>query len=469
MTCRVTRRRRSARVLAVLAGAGLLVAFHSSGPQRRPHADVDAAASEYVALVSALIAHDPDSASGDTAMPVAGAPTRSTAPSLQAVSERARALAQSLQSLPIDGDPARIDWLVAQLDGVAARASLLAGGRMPFEEELHRLYGIRWSPAEADDLAATREELQRLLPGTGSLASRLRASDARLAVPSDRLPIVFERAMRECRVRTRGRVALPVREQVSVRYVTGRPWSGFSRYLGDGQSVVEVNTSFALTLDRVVDLACHEGYPGHHVLNVLRDQRRSARGWEELAAVPLFSPESFDAEVRATSAASLVFPETDRTTFVRDVLAPLAGISSSEAAAQVRVGRLVARLGPAITDAVARYLGQERDYVETVWALQRDALMEQPQPTLAFVHQFRGFALAYTWAAGGRMHAGSAPDAGEAAWAAYTDGEGEGDVTGNDARRRTPDGRRTPDVGSGVKARPLHPITTSDFTTSHSK
>ena len=424
MIGRGTGRRRSARVVATRAGAGLVVACHSSGPPRGPLEEDDAASRDYVALVAALIEHDPDSASGDTA--VQDAPTTTPAPalSLRAVGERAREVAQSLQAPKIGGEPARIDWLSAQLDAVAARASLLAGGRMPFEEELRRLYGIRWSSGTGD-LDPPRNELERLLPGTGSLASRLRASDARLAVPSDRLPIVFERAMRECRVRTLAHVALPVREQVSVRYVTGRPWSGFSRYLGDGQSVVEVNTSFALTLDRVVDLACHEGYPGHHVLNVLRDQRRAARGWEELAAVPLFSPESFDAEVRATNAASLVFPEADRTTFVRDVLAPLAGLSGSEAAAQVHVDRLVARLRPAITEAVARYLGHERDYVETVWALQREALMEHPQPTLAFVHQFRGFALAYTWAADGTLRAGpateAAPDAGEAAWAAYGD------------------------------------------------
>ena len=58
-------------------------------------------------------------------------------------------------------------------------------------------------------------------------------------------------------------------------------------------------------------------------------------------------------------------------------------------------------LSPAIGAAlVATTLSGTRDYVETAWALQADALMEHPQATLHFANQYRGFALAYTWAAG---------------------------------------------------------------------
>ncbi len=62
----------------------------------------------------------------------------------------------------------------------------------------------------------------------------------------------------------------------------------------------------------------------------------------------------------------------------------------------VEVARLLEQLAPAIGDALSRYLAGERDYIETTWALQADALMQHPQATLFFANQFRGFALAYT-------------------------------------------------------------------------
>jgi hypothetical protein len=205
---------------------------------------------------------------------------------------------------------------------------------------------------------------------------------------------VFLRALDECRSRTRARVSLPPGEAVEVRLVTGVPWSAFSTYLGDARSRIDVNSALPLTVDRVLELACHEGYPGHHVINTLRE-RRAANGHPELTAVPLFSPESFAAESVASNAASLVFTDEERITFERDVLYPLAGLPPAETAPHVQVARLLDRVSPAIGVHLSRYLAGSRDFVETSWALQSDALMAHPQATLLFANQFRGFALAY--------------------------------------------------------------------------
>ena len=85
----------------------------------------------------------------------------------------------------------------------------------------------------------------------------------------------------------------------------------------------------------------------------------------------------------------------------RDVLFPLAGLRH-----RVKLRRNWRWRGCSISsrrhrDALSRYLAGERDYIETTWALQADALMQHPQATLFFANQFRGFALAYTRAAVG--------------------------------------------------------------------
>ena len=86
---------------------------------------------------------------------------------------------------------------------------------------------------------------------------------------------------------------LPENEAFEIEYVRNQPWSGYNWYQGDYQSLIQVNLDQPITIDRAIDLACHEGYPGHHVYNILieRDLVRG-QGWTEMSAYPLFSPQS---------------------------------------------------------------------------------------------------------------------------------------------------------------------------------
>jgi hypothetical protein len=107
---------------------------------------------------------------------------------------------------------------------------------------------------------------------------------------------------------------------------------------------------------------------------------------------------AFATEAAAVTASSLVFDEDARVAFERDVLFPIAGLPKERAVQHVKVGRVLARLSPAIGVALADYLSGTHDYIETVWALQTGALMAHPEATIQFANQYRGFALAYTWA-----------------------------------------------------------------------
>ena len=61
-------------------------------------------------------------------------------------------------------------------------------------------------------------------------------------------------------------------------------------------------------IDRAVDLAAHEGYPGHHVYNALLEKAlvRDAAGWS-LVFIRFFSPQSLIAEGTANFGRDLVF------------------------------------------------------------------------------------------------------------------------------------------------------------------
>lgn len=388
--------RRGRGAASVLALALVVACTQGRAPASSP---LDDAAQAYLQLAAALTAQDARSASGDSASASASARPGTAPLSFDDIATRARAAAAALAALPAETNRARRDWLVAHLTAVGTRASLRAGVHLTLNDELSGLFGIASAPvpAAATALEETRAALAHRLPGTGSPAARLDAYEQEVLVPAEQIPRVFERALEECRTQTRRALSLPDAESVSVTYVRGEPWSAFSTYLGVGLSRIDVNLSFPLTVDRALELACHEGYPGHHVINLLRE-RRVKDGRPELQAVPLFSPESFASEAAATTAASLVFTDEERLAFERDVLYPLAGLAPALAEPHHAVARLVDALAPAIEDALVRHLSGTLGYVETLWALQEQALMHHPEATLAFVNEYRSAALAYTWA-----------------------------------------------------------------------
>src|SRR5206468_5084144 len=106
-----------------------------------------------------------------------------------------------------------------------------------------------------------RARVDAQLPGEGPLVDRYLAFDRRFIVPTNRLQATFERAVAECRRRTLSHLSLPAGEGVSIQFIRNKPWSAYSRYLGGSRSVISVNEDFQFTIDRLLQLACHEAYP----------------------------------------------------------------------------------------------------------------------------------------------------------------------------------------------------------------
>jgi hypothetical protein len=390
-----------ARGFGVCALLALLLGTTGGRPTTAPERALDPAAAEYLRLAVALGQRDPDSVEAE-GLPFPAVSGTTRVPLVRIASEAAALETKIRAAAPVSDrttDARRLLHLTDQLVALRTRAEQVDGRTLPIHDELKRLFDIELRTTGVDnaELAKIRRELDRLLPGRGTPADRLQAYDERFTIPDDRLPAVIERAMAECRARTIAHVPLPAGESVSIRYVTHRSWSGYSRYLGQATSAIDINRSLPLTVDRALDLACHEGYPGHHVFNTLRDIRLvRARGWREFSLTPLFSPESFISEAAASAASAMVFTDDEKLAFERDVLFPLAGLDASESARYLRVVRLQERLEPAIATVVRRYLAGELDFFEACWALEEQALMKHPQATLQFVNQFRGYALAYT-------------------------------------------------------------------------
>ncbi|HEY7698441.1 MAG TPA: hypothetical protein VIE88_08485, partial [Vicinamibacteria bacterium] len=261
-----------------------------------------------------------------------------------------------------------------------------------FDEESRLAYGVVAPPVDEGEMSRAREELSRLFPGKGPLAARYATFQKQFLVPKEKLDSLLARALEECRRRTLEHLDLPAGENVRVERVSGAPWPSFARYRGDFGTVVQLNGDFPLSVSDIVEVAGHEGYPGHHVLNVLRERSLG----RERAIVPPAGREAFFHEGLASYGLELAFPGDERLRFERDVLFPLAGLDPSQAELHFRVARELRRLAPLRVEAARAYLERKRDRVQSVIWLENEALVPAPWAFLGFVDRYRTYVVSYT-------------------------------------------------------------------------
>jgi len=182
---------------------------------------------------------------------------------LAAASELAREAADLRREVEADRS-ARGRWLDGQIDGLAAVAERLDGRAVSYTEEVRRCYGVGPELVAEEELAAAREELDAILPGTGTVRERYQRWQSALELPPDRILAALQLLNTELRARTRELFGLPDGESVEVETVTNQPWAGFNYYLGELCSRVVINTDLPARSLFLVNAAAHESYPGHH-------------------------------------------------------------------------------------------------------------------------------------------------------------------------------------------------------------
>jgi hypothetical protein len=285
-----------------------------------------------------------------------------------------------------------------QLGAMAARARMLGGERLSFDQEAQALYDVRPPQFETGHFDSLLARLDSLLPGRAPLAERYQRFRDRLMIPATLVDTIFKTAIAACRARTLAHLALPQGERFDLEYVKDTPWNAYNWYKGGYRSVIQVNLDFPIPLDRAVDLACHEGYPGHHAYNVLLEKNLVRdRGWVEFSVYPLFSPQSLIAEGSANYGIAMAFPGAERAAFERERLFPLAGLDPARAEEYYRVQALVDRLSYAGNEAARRYLDGEIDAAAAAAWLTRYALMEpaRAQQRVRFIDKYRSYVINY--------------------------------------------------------------------------
>ncbi len=293
-------------------------------------------------------------------------------------------------------------FLHRQLTALVARVDLLEGQRLSFDEEAKALYDATppvWGPEHFQpilDQIDQRLRQQGLTQGT--LVERYEAFRQQFMIPPDRLREVMDTAIAACREVTEAYLNLPEDESFEVEYVSNKPWSAYNWYQGGYHSLIQVNTDLPIAIDRALDLACHEGYPGHHVYNALLEQHLVlGRGWVEFSVYPLFSPQSLLAEGSANYGIEMAFPGEQQRLLLEQTLFPLAGLDPSRAGLYFELQQLVKQLSYADNEAARGYLDGKMDARGATAWLTQYAMMSprRAEQRLAFIERYRSYVINY--------------------------------------------------------------------------
>jgi hypothetical protein len=364
--------------------------------------DLDRIARQYVRCVLATGVHDADYVDAYFGEESVRSEVAAEKASLQAIRDRAAGavaeLGEPRWSSLLGIEALRCQYLRQQFRSMMARIDILDGKKLTFDEEAHALYDAAPPVHTAEHFKSILKELDAVLPGPGPVAPRYDSFKKQFIIPRERLDAVFTAAITECRRRTLEHIPCPAGENFVVEYVNNKPWSGYNWFKGNAYSLIQVNTDLPIYIDRAVDLAAHEGYPGHHVYNSLLESNLfRARNWTEFSVYALFSPQSLIAEGTANYGIDVVLPGHERIDFESSVLFPLAGCDPGQTGLYYRIHALFNKLAYAGNEAARGYLNGVFSREEAAQWLVDYALMspERALQRTKFFDAYRSYVINY--------------------------------------------------------------------------
>ena len=294
----------------------------------------------------------------------------------------------------------RYRYLHNQIIAINTKLDMMAGDFLPFDVESRALYDAVTPHFDEAYYEGLLLDLEKLLPGTGSINKRYEEYSNSFIIPPQLLDTVFNTAITEAKRRTSLFIELPENERFKIEYVTDKPWSAYNWYKGNSFSIIQINTDLPIYIERAIDLACHEGYPGHHVYNMLLEKHLvDERNWTEFSVYLLFSPQSLIAEGSANYGIEMVFPNEERREYERNIIFPLAGIDPTKADQYYDILQVRNELSYAGNEAAMKYLNGQISREDAVdWIMKYNLYnYERALQRTFYFDRYRSYVINYNY------------------------------------------------------------------------
>lgn len=389
---------------ALLASASATVAPAASKSVAAPAMSIADISDAYVRLTLEAGTHEAEYVDAYYGPPALQAAATANPRSLTQLIAEARVLTAAidgtLPSIKAESDRRRAVALRGMLIAADTRLQMLQGRTFAFNDEARGQFATVPDLKPLAHYDAILASLETLIPGNGPLAARVDTFNERYVIPKDRLQPVFDAAISECKRRTAQFINLPAGETFVMEFVTGKPWSGYNYYKGNYKSLIQINTDLPIRISRAVDLGCHEGYPGHHVLNLMvEEQMARKKGWKEYEVNPLYSPTSVLSEGSANYGIDLAFPAAERLAFERDILYPMAGLDPNSAEAFWKMQQMTEALSGARLTIAKMYLDGAVTRAQALELTQKYLLLSpaRAEQSVKFTDHYRSYVINYGW------------------------------------------------------------------------
>ncbi|MFP4542649.1 MAG: hypothetical protein ACLFQU_00320 [Candidatus Kapaibacterium sp.] len=392
-----------ATLIIIAASAILLIGCgDDKGPKAGTEENIDHAAEYFVYLALSMNKHDkdyvdsyfgPDSLRERAAMDNV---------SLKQIADGADSLIYYLDDFTFQEQilSERKKHLKGLLESLVARANMLLGEKYDFDQESLYIYGVVSPDFPESHFQNIIDSLDKMLPGGDSLHKRIADFRKQFIIPDDKVDAVFKRAIEESRKRTKEFIDLPENEDFTLEYVNDVPWGAYNWYQGGSKSLIQINMDFPIYIDRAIDLAAHEGYPGHHVFHSIKEKEFAEKnGWFEYTIYPLFSPVSLISEGTANFGIKVIFPGEEKMKFEMQHLFPIAGLDSSLAPKYSELMKMMARLSYARTKAAKKYYNGDMTREEAIDYMMKYQLVTKHRASkfLDFVDRYGSYIINYNY------------------------------------------------------------------------
>ena len=374
-------------------GLCVFVSATSCGPAQP---DLDAIAEGYVRAALKLSQHDPSLVEQwrgpESWTPGPRRPVAEVQQEIERLHQQIQVRASDISSA---AEYARVRYLSGQIAALRFAAERQLGRAAAIDDQARDEFAVTFPTLDRPAIARVHDKLERVLPGSQPLAERVSALRKATTIPRERRLATLSKAVDACRAATLKAIDLPADETTELVFEARMSWDALARYEGQHRTRIEINDDSELDVSRALRLACHEGYPGHHVQHLLTDRLVGERYAAELLLTPGFGPHLLLAEGAAEVAADLAFEPSDRAALYRAALFPAAELNPAAIDQLVQVEQLLIELLPVVTDVARQYLSNVITEQAAVERLANEALVANPRGTLSFIEQRRARALVY--------------------------------------------------------------------------
>jgi len=210
-------------------------------------------------------------------------------------------LSESLRDSIPESEDMRRKYLTSQIQAMDTIIDIINGEDIPYLEAIKRIFGIepKFKETKID---------KELLEDSKYFKENF-------SVPRDELEktskIIFSYCKKETKKRLKGVLKIP-RSKLNFEIVNNRDWAAYNEYIGNLRSLIMLNEDVPFTYLNLIQMVCHETYPGHHLEHSIKEKELyKKRDYLDSSIILTLAPESIISEGIATNAWKILFGDLE--------------------------------------------------------------------------------------------------------------------------------------------------------------